>query len=381
MAIQWIYEACDLKPDPVSGAKIARLTNAVAISNNVYCEQPYTSPDGKRIAVVRFWGLAPDYETAMYVADLESILLTRVRGVKGGSNSAWGEWWYYVTEGKVIEAFSLITFERKVILSNVSAPGFGIGSVSQDQRYTIYLTVLPGPTFGIVRFDLQTGEWKVIFEHKEICNPHLQFNPVHGKDIMVQHNRGCIVAEDGTTIKSHSEQGTTLFVIDRDGNNYRQVPAGPPYTAGCTGHECFVADTGMVAFTVSWDQGNWKLDSKYPEGNLFTAKPGDTKPTVFPTPNHLFNHVCISKCGTYFVCDCYAGGIPGKIPIVIGNLKTGKHRTLLQDCGASCGGAQYVHPHPYITADNRHVIYNADPRGIPHVFKAEIPKGFLENLG
>ena len=68
------------------------------------------------------------------------------------------------------------------------------------------------------------------------------------------------------------------------------------------------------------------------------------------------------------------------MPIVIGNLWTGKHKTLLQNADAQGGGAQYTHPHPYITADNRHIIYNANPQGIPHVFKAEIPSGFLSSL-
>ena len=46
-------EACDLGRDPVSGARITRLTSAVMTNVNIYCEQPYTSADGRRIAVVR----------------------------------------------------------------------------------------------------------------------------------------------------------------------------------------------------------------------------------------------------------------------------------------------------------------------------------------
>jgi len=50
MAIHWASEACDLKPDPVSGAAITRLTLGSRHSTNFYYEQPYGTPDGRRVA-------------------------------------------------------------------------------------------------------------------------------------------------------------------------------------------------------------------------------------------------------------------------------------------------------------------------------------------
>lgn len=381
MAIQWFTEASDQKPDPVTGSKITRLTGSMMISNNLYCEQPYTTPDGKRNAVVRYSGFAPDYESAFYVADLDRSHLVRLKEISVAINSAWGEWFYYLDAGKALTAVSLVTFERKCVCSEVEAPGFGVSSVSPDQRYILYATVRPGPTNAIVRFDTKKNEWRILFEHPEIINPHVQFNPVTGADIMIQHNRGSTMAPDGTPLVWVGKQGTTLFVINRDGKNQRPVPSGPPHTAPCTGHECFVANTGRVAFTVGWDVATGRLDPTFQEGNLFTARPGDRKPKPFPSPKHRFNHICVSRCGRYFLCDCYAQGLPGPVPLVVGNLETGKHRTLLQDCKASCGSPQFSHPHAYFTADLRHVIYNADPAGVPQVFKATIPDGFLASLG
>lgn len=70
-----------------------------------------------------------------------------------------------------------------------------------------------------------------------------------------------------------------------------------------------------------------------------------------------------------------------KAAIVIGNLRTKKHRTLLSDCRAyGIYGSSYSEPVPYITADNRYVIYNASPFGVNQVFSAEIPERFLEGL-
>jgi hypothetical protein len=48
-------------------------------------------------------------------------------------------------------------------------------------------------------------------------------------------------------------------------------------------------------------------------------------------------------------------------------LKSKKCRTLVSNCGSQGGGAAVSHPHPYMTADNKNVIFNADPFGICHV--------------
>jgi hypothetical protein len=231
----------------------------------------------------------------------------------------------------------------------------------------------------------------VVFEHPEICNPHLQFNPVTGGQILVQSNLGMRMEKDGSiSVYRHTEQGTTLFVIDKDGGNQRYLIAGPPHTATCTGHECFIADTGRVLFSAMWDarsEYDWRQDSRYPQGNLFTAAPGDEKPTVFAAPEHHFNHVCASRCGRYFVADSipdpglFVNGQLRSWSLVVGNLETGRYRVLVQDTQGSGGGNQCTHTHPYLTADNRHVIYNADPcYGPAQVFAARIPPGFLESL-
>ncbi len=221
-----------------------------------------------------------------------------------------------------------------------------------------------------------------IFEHPEITNPHLQFDPVNGELLLVQHNRGSKMTADGQITKNAGEQGTTLFAITKDGKQKIDLPAGPPVTSTITGHEAFIADTGKVAFTAHWSDmlNAGPLDDRFPEGNLFVASPGDEKPHCVKAPEHRFNHVAVSKCGNYWLCDSYGKGMSGPIELVMGCFASDKYATLIHDCKSSCGGAQFTHPHAYITADNRRIIYNADPHGIPHVHMAEIPAGFLESL-
>lgn len=398
MTIQWKYEACDLKPDPVSGAKISALTTSPRVSNNIYCEQPYTSPDGRRVAILRYSDPNFDDGCMLLVSDVVSLKLALIekRIVGGICNSAWSGFLYYWIEepaGNRCVRISLMTLETETVFVNdgktcPKLPGGGSGSsVSPDQRYMIYMAPMQHNgrfTCAIIRIDLKEKSWKIIFDHPEIVNPHLQFNPVHGREILVQHNRGSAIAPDGvvTSMGAGSKLGTTLFTIDIDGGNQRPLPVGEPHSASSTGHECFIADTGMVAYTVAWNPPGG-FDRRHIHGNILYATPGDEKPKVVVTPEHHFNHICVSRCGTYWLCDSYHLGLPGPVPLVIGNFKTGRHRTLLQDCGALCGGAQFTHPHAYFTADTKRVIYNGALSfgGIHQVMSAQIPEGFLESLG
>jgi hypothetical protein len=330
----------------------------------------------------------------LLVGDLDRIKLALVERAipRALGNAAWSGYLYYWTADARLTRVSLMTLEKEVVYTDDgSAPSGmlpatrGVYSVSPDQRYVIYMAVLKkpkGPTCGIVRIDLKLKDWKVIFEHEEITNPHLQFNPVHGRQILVQHNRGSKMDANGVMTKAFGPQGTTLFVIDADGKNKRPLPVGEPVTTGATGHECFMGDTGRVAYTTSWDWTTMKLDKRWPEGNIFHAAPGDKKPEVVPTPEHRFNHICVSRDGNFWVCDSYHLGIPGAIPLVVGNFKTGRYATLVRDCEAPCGGAQFTHPHAYFTADTKKVIYNSSPNrlGVAQVMCAYIPDGFLESL-
>lgn len=402
MPIQWAHESADLRDDPVSGARIRQLTSAAAISNNIYGEQPYTSPDGKRIIIARCQDFCWDTEGSLLVHELDTLRTTmvvrRALGVRTVCTSAWSGLMHYWTQDRKLMRLSLMTLEQQEVYAedDPAAPlpsGGGGSSISPDQRYLIFMAPRlngPGaPVFQIIRLDLQRQRREVIFEHPEICNPHLQFDPVHGRDILVQHNAGIRLKPDGSR-NVYQTLGCKLFVIDADGGNLREVPAGPPATLGITGHECFIGGTGRILFSAGWvrsSEYDWRHDPRHPQGNLFTARPGDPAPVVFEAPQHKFNHISASRCGRYFVADSHTGaglfenGVSKPVALVVGNLASGKFRTLVQDTGGVGGGNQCTHTHPYLTADNRHVIYNANPHGgVPQVYAARLAPGFLESL-
>jgi hypothetical protein len=394
MAIKWRGEACDLGLDPQSGALITRLTSAAMHNINIYCEQPYTNPAGTRIAYTRAASAdprVPPFE--LCVADIEKLRVAVIEPEVAGSivaTSSWSGQIYYLRPNGELIRVCLDTLEKHIVFTHWDLPGgFGFSSVSPDQRYLIGERQTPQYTSQIIRVDLETQEWTPIFEHDEVLG-HIQFNPVHGRQILVQHNRGMRIDHLGRRkVVESNDRFATHLVIDADGGNPRWLPIGPPHTAGSCGHSAWIADTGRIGLAVRWqgmtvvkeelDRGN-PHDPLHPEGNFVVAGPDDPKPQIFRAPKHLFNHVNVSKCGKLFVADCYWHGIPGPVALVMGNLATGKHRVLVSDSGAQGGGPACSHPHPYLTADNRNVIYNSDRFHISHVYAARVPVEFLESL-
>jgi hypothetical protein len=378
------YEVVVLPPDPDSGASIARVTSAAAISHNIYCEQPYSSPDGQYVAIVRSADFNRDFPWCdLLVAHLSGarIALAQRRVHCQIVNTAWGEHvFYWKPDGKLYR-LALATLDETLALDCDNLPPVNCGlSISPDERYLAYGTAIPGDdaaTFGIVRVDLRTGEWRLIFEHQEMVNPHTQFEPATGQTLLLQLNIEPRIRADGAVL--HLGKGAVLVMVDRDGNDLRRLPVGPPHTSPCTGHQAFIPGTGRVALTVSGHEDLPAIGGGQGRGNLLTVGPGDERPSVFDAPQYTFSHVSISRCGRFFLADAY--GRPGEpVPLIIGCLTTGKHRPILRDSHGTHGPCQWGHPHAYLTADNRHVIYNSAQQGMGQVYAAYIPDGFLDSL-
>ena len=369
--IIWNVEQIRREEYQESGSQVIQLTSASAISNNIYCEQPYCSSDGTRVAVVRTSSTNRRANSQLLIADLSSGRITLAENdisLTGLACSAWGNSFYYLSsKERNLMRISYKTLQKEPLFSFNGCPlPQSIGSVSPDHRY--YVNLVYPPRFGIVRIDLRTKEWKIIHQHPDNLNPHTQFNPVTGTDIMVQCNRGSEMDADGNVTRLVGPEGATLYLIDRNGKHKQELPVGQPYTQSCTGHECFIADTGCILFTICQDANR--------SSNLLSVAPGDTKARVVCRTSLYFLHVSASKCGCYFVADCPRGK---RTPIVIGNIETGKFRTLCLS-EATTGSSQYTHVHPYMTADNKWVIFNSDRTGVPQVYAASIPQEVLESL-
>ncbi len=393
MAIHWKAEACDLAPDPVSGAAICRLTSSAMHSIDIYFEQPHATPDGKRIGYLRAAHADPRHPpTELCVADLERL---RIASIDTDIASSWiatapwrGQLFYLRHNGELI-CVDLSTLEKRIVLTHWPLPpAMTLWSVTPDLRYLLTVRSDDDGRSELMRVDLRHGACQVIFRCPDVLN-HVQIDPVTGRDILIQRNRGLRIDAAGKRRSQPVEHhGATHFLLDLDGGNERTLQIGEPYTAPSTGHATWVGDTGRIATPVHWPGQSVAFggrahtpahDSRHRRGNMIAVGPGEA-PIVFPAPEHLFNHASCSRCGRYFVAESLRHGIPGPVEIVVGAWSTGRVATLVGDCGSSCGGPACSHVHAYFTADNRHVIYNADPFGIGQIYKARLPEGFLDAL-
>ena len=387
MKIQWLGEACDLPADPATGTYVTRYTAAVLSNINMYCEQPCASPDGRRFVVLRGPQADPRMPPSeLCVADVKTLRLAVIEKHTRSvfvATAGYSGIIHYLTEDGMLARFNLTTLERELLFAWPLPFEMCLDTATPDGRYLVGALVEPDGSTSVTRVDLRDGTYRKIFHHEDSLG-HMQINPINGQDLLVQHNRGTNPKKERKLNKDNIDVGATHFVIDLDGGNFRPLAIGEPHTSGSTGHTSWVADTGRIGVSVAY---GWKdtwtpgaLDPRSPNGNFFTVGPSDPKPINFPSPTHRFNHVNVSRDGKYFACDCYCQGFANGIELVVGNIQTGKCRVLLQNCGATGGCAASSHPHPYLTADNKHVVFNADPRGVPHVHAAHVTDQFLKSL-
>ncbi|MDA1139535.1 MAG: hypothetical protein O3B01_13225 [Planctomycetota bacterium] len=375
-------EGSDWGVDPESKAKVFRLTSSPAMSHNIYCEQPYTSPDGRKALIYRAFDPFA-LRRQLIVADIHALRLTLIEPDVPSemvAHTSWGEWAYYIMHDGSLRRVSLMTLERQEVLppGSLRPPPAAVAiSITSDNQWLIADEPAEDSSFQTVAISTIDGKRRVLLEGPENLNPHAQAELCDRNRILYQ------------LIRSGARAEVPVFVRDFETLEDEQVPIGGSWSAESTGHMAWVATTGKIACAVNWIRETKEHDPRHPEGNLVIASPGDDKPVVFPAPNHGFYHVSISKCGRYFVCDDFmdfeARGLAsrnsGPVRIVIGNLESRKCRPLLQDCQAyGIAGSSRFEPDPYFTADNRYVIYNASPFGTMQVFAAEVPEEFMRRL-
>jgi hypothetical protein len=373
--LNWWAESCDIETDADSGAQIRMLTSAPALTDDIYCEQPYCSADGNRLALHRKHDPDPTVPGGLMIYEIGTYRIAKAqRHVTGIANAAYsGVLFVTVGEGadKRLVRIDLNTLERTELFAWGDIPTAAISSVSADDRYGIGQVRLDVQRWGAVRVDLTNGKWEMIHDGEFICNQHLQFRLYSGARILVQENRGCLFDADGLRVRPFDERGTGLYSIAADGTDRRDFPVSHPHTPGTTGHECWIGDTDHVLVTL---QATWSDGEK--TGNVLEVSHDWPQPrVVFETPK-VWNHISVTKCGRYFITDSYQ--LP-RVPILVGSIKTGKTRVLCHS-KTSGGGAQYSHAHPYITSDNRWAVFNSDRTGLAQVYIASISEEFLSSL-
>jgi oligogalacturonide lyase len=355
---------------PESGAKITQLTSTALIHTNIYPESPVFTPDSRYFIYNRFASL--DAPNSFWLCDTKTYQLRRLTDdaeLSAPVISPDGEFMVYLrladTGEWAIERLYLATLEREtIVMVNDLRRPYPLGTISPDGRWFVTGGWLPDGEFGLLRVDLQNQSTSIIHQDPEILNPHMQFEPGRGRDLLVQHNRGGKLDDAGNIVRLVGEEGATFYLVDYEGQNVRRLAIGKPYSAPVQGHQCWIGKTGRILSTLVGD---------VEAGNLVSIGEGEPAPTIVARGAN-FCHPNASHDGRWFVSDVSPTG-----EIMVGSIQTGRYRVLCQS-GSSFGRPQYTHPHPFFSPDNRFVIFNSDRTGLPQIYLVEIPDGFLDSL-
>jgi hypothetical protein len=347
-----------LEVDPESGATVYRLGADPRPADNIYGEQPYGDASGRRIAL-RYHSL-PKKPGGLNILDLTDGSNYAILSGKPPFPAfhAWGEWLYYaqtVADKRLLRRCNFLTLQVEDVAELPPERGsYSYGTVSPDHCYYAVSVTPPegGPT-KVHLLDLRTKQWSVLLDKPGYHAKHEQFSRDGRNRVLIQLNQMPAVK-------------VVLLSELEIGGPERRFPADQPFTLRPTGHEVWVGQTASIFFSTASDANS--------KGNIWVGKVGDAQPRLVYA-GRRFNHVSVSRDGKYWIGDSQGQDMP----LYIGSFATGR-------CQRVCfsrteyDGKQWSHAHPYLTADNRWLIFSARRNDHPQVYGARLKPGWLESL-
>ena len=347
-----------VETDPDSGAEIVQLTDDGRHTDDIYGEQPYSPRESNRIAVEH--AASDKRDGGISIVDLTdgSVHPVVTSNPRFPAFHAWGDYLYYqetVGHKLVLRRCHYQTFAKNEVMELPKMEGrFSYGTVSQDHRY---YAVSFHPEAGgskVLLFDLKTGKRRTLIEGTEYHFKHEQFSRDGRNRVLIQLNQMPEVKE-------------VLLGELEIGGPQRLFPADRPHTPRPTGHEAWVGETGRIFFSAASDPDS--------AGNVWTAAVTDAGPALAYKGELRFGHVSVSRCGRYWVGDTGEEGLP----IYVGSFASGRCKRAVFS-RTVYDGQQWSHAHPYLTADNRRLIFTSSRDGHPQVYGARLAEGWLEGL-
>jgi hypothetical protein len=267
---------------------------------------------------------------------------------------------------------SALSFEReeRFTIPEQIDPRGGIRSV--DYSGTRFLAAAKGRSglYGVAVIDTVMGKTWMIAESHYCRNAHPQYAGNAGRRVLVQVNDGMKVDVHGNILRLVGETGASLHVVSDDGTGSERLQVGCSMLERVQGHQCWVGRSNQVITTLHRRE---HTSAPWIQDRIVVISPGETTYRIVGE-SRGFTHIHTSPDGLWWVSDCNRTA-----DIYVGSVKTGRYR-LLCHSGATFGAAQYTHPHPFFLGDGQMVGWNSDVTGVPQIYCAPIPQGFLEEL-
>ena len=244
-------------------------------------------------------------------------------------------------------------------------------AVSPDERWLVAGPFLVRDNvFRLDLIDLANGKRTTLCELKDIPNPHPQFDPGNpGAAAGAGEPRQPVHSGRGLSKAQRTAGGHAVPCGRAIGRSHaasrgicptrRRSPGIPPGPGGA----------GIVVFTTA----PGVHESLLAGTGVYRLTPGEARPVQIVS-GQPFNHLAVSDDGRFFIVDDYRTQT-----IHIGSVETGRFLKLC-DSRTRQGKPQYTHAHPYLTPDNRHVIFNSNVTGVTQVYAATVPAAFLDKL-
>ena len=345
--------------DEESGAQIFLLGADERPADNIYGEQPYSDPGSRRIAIRYYPG--GERPGGIEVVDLYDGSRHEVLAGKPPFPAfhPWSEWLYYrqsVDGVQMLRRCNYLTLEvENVAPLPPERGGYSYGTVSPDHRwYAVAVRPEGADASRVDLLNIETGEWRVLLDKAGYHAKHEQFSRDGRNRVLIQLNQMPDVKQ------------VLLGEIDLSGE-LKLFPADQPHTLRPTGHEAWVGDTSSIFFSTAADPETGT--------NIWTGAVGDEGPTPVAGPGVRIGHVSVSADGRYWIGDTGEEGVP----IYVGSFETGRCRRAVFS-RTVYDGKQWSHAHPYMTADNRWLIFTARRGELPQVYGAKLAEGWLESL-
>jgi len=247
-------------------------------------------------------------------------------------------------------------------------------------------------TYGVVVFDLASGEAQPIWTSDELGNPHLQYCRAPGsRDILVQHNHGYRwdTRNRSETSRYPESAGIDIHVLRDDGKDLRSLPWGRNGTERCQGHQCWRGTTPW-AITSTQTRLEGGTEARLVEGlptedqeHLGANLPGGQRNELsrsFPDPQ--FHHFGTDRAGGRLISDYWTTdpaehlylfelGQPGVEAFRQGRylLDTG---TAFQRSGTESPVMRKANQsHPFLSPGGRRAFFNSNRTGTLQIYMVE----------
>lgn len=368
-----------------NGVAVYQVTEGAVLADNIYCEASYCTPDSRWFVYRRF----PQPNVAKWKQPLSEFVAVEFgawrervlgRGHYFPAIAPCGA--LFIPEDDDSRLARIVRVDISTGARNVVAPLSGdlnplsTFAVSSDERLICFGNAISysPQLFGIQRLDLASGRMELLFASPSIYKPHVQFEPF-SHELLIQDNRGCRFKPDGTTELKLGPEGCTLFALNADNGVIRPLRVGPPYTPSATGHEQWVGRSGeaIVCIDAPWSDGQR-------EGCLIVARPGLYKPRVVGEGG-----AHVHTDGRHYCVDAFSNRGRGERDLVVGSLST-QRTVVVGHCrvGPIPPNAppveHQIHGHPYLSPDNRWLVFNCWRTGRPQVYAASLPPDLLAAL-